>query len=240
MGKPIFKNLTRMAFSPFRERGVYQTLRSLRAVLYARRQERAEGFDRRYGTDTDRRITCADLRAEGPDVPPLWRYWPTLQRPFRRLLGAADVRAEEFVFVDLGSGKGRVLLLASDLPFLRIVGVELSPALHAVAMRNLRAYRSPRQRCTRFELVLTDAADYQPPVENLLVYLFQPFPRETLAAVLANLERSLAQHPRRVLIAYLNPLFHDLIIDTGRFVVRAQGAAASAGEFAWAVYENRR
>ena len=49
MGKPIFKNLTRMAFSPFRERGVYQTLRSLRAVLYARRTP----DERLYGSGLD-------------------------------------------------------------------------------------------------------------------------------------------------------------------------------------------
>ena len=47
-----------------------------------------------------------------------------------------------FTFVDLGSGKGRTLLMASDYPFRRIIGVELLPSLHQIAQENLRQYKS--------------------------------------------------------------------------------------------------
>jgi len=43
----------------------------------------------------------------------------------------------DFIFIDLGSGKGRTLLMASDYPFRRIVGVELLLALHQIAQENL-------------------------------------------------------------------------------------------------------
>lgn len=239
MNSHLCKNLTRMALAPLRERGLFETARSIRAVLYARRQERACAFDRRYGTDTERRVRLADLQATGPDVPALWRYWPTLERPFRRVMEALEVSPQEFVFVDLGSGKGRVLLYASDLPFVRIVGVELAPTLHCIAERNVRTYRSPRQRCAAFELICADAARWTPPPEDLVVYLFQPFPRATLAAVLDHLIASMVRHPRRVLLAYVNPLFDAMITATGRFERRATGRPTEPGEFPWTIYQGR-
>ena len=61
-------------------------------------------------------------------------YQPTESVLFHEMIGAVSARAgfdfREFIFLDLGSGKGRTLLMASDYPFRRIVGVELLPALN--------------------------------------------------------------------------------------------------------------
>jgi SAM-dependent methyltransferase len=239
MGIRVFKNLARMALAPFRERGVVETLRSARGVVHARRRERREGFDRRHGTDTDRHLSWDALDATGPDVPPLWRYFPTPTAPFRRMLDAIAIRHRDFTFVDLGSGKGRVLLLAAERPFRRVVGVELSPALHRVAQRNLANFCSPAQRCFSFELLCLDAAQYRPPTEDTLIYLFQPFPESTLAAVLDNLRASLRAQPHRVLIAYMNPIFRRQIESSGLFEPCGGGAAERPGEFAWVLFASR-
>ena len=132
-----------------------------------------------------------------------------------------------------------MLLLASDYPFRRIVGVELSPALHRTAQRNVSHYRSEAQRCFDFELRCQDAASYRPPEEDLLIYLFQPFPAATLSSVLSNLREALERAPRRILLAYMNPLFHRQVMDSGTFEVHARGRAAGPGEFDWIVYSNR-
>jgi SAM-dependent methyltransferase len=232
-------NLWRLAVGPLRERGLVETLRSARGCWQARRVEAAEGFDRRFGTDTVKHLGLRDLRAIGGDVQQLWRYWPTPQALFRRLLDESALRFEDLVFVDLGSGKGRVLLLASESPFRRIVGVELSPALHRIAERNVRLYRSPTQRCTRFELLCMDAADYRLPEEEALVYLFQPFPKETLARVIENLRESLRARPRRLAVAYVNPILGAMLTDSGLFTASRSGAPRAPGEFAWTLYEHR-
>ncbi|MGA8860958.1 MAG: hypothetical protein WB506_13210, partial [Candidatus Sulfotelmatobacter sp.] len=73
-------------------------------------------------------------------------YQPTQPDLFREMLESLRQQSHcdfhDFVFVDLGSGKGRTLLMASDYPFRHIAGVELLPALHQVALENLRKYRS--------------------------------------------------------------------------------------------------
>jgi hypothetical protein len=239
MGNRVFKNLARMALSPLRERGFVELARSVRGCVRARADERREGFDRRFGTDTDQRLSLESLRATGADVPALWRYWPTLEAPFHRMMHALEVPPEDFVFVDLGSGKGRVLMMAAEHPFQRIIGVELSPALHRIAGENLQRYHSPTQRCHRFELQCADAADFVPPPENTVFYLFQPFPRTTMAAVLTHLGAALDDRPRRMVLVYMNPLFHRQVLDTGWFALQRWGAPAGRGEFPWAIYQSR-
>jgi SAM-dependent methyltransferase len=234
-----FRNLLRMAAGPLRERGLVETVRSIKSCVQARARERSDGFDERFGTDTGHHLTGSALDCAGADVPALWRYWPTGPSTFGRIMEAAPVRYESTVFVDLGSGKGRVLLMASEYPFRKIIGVELSPALHRVAARNLAAWRSPSRRCRDIELMCLDAADFVPPPEEALVYLFQPFPADTMRAVLVNLERSFAVHPRLVRLAYLNPLYHALIVESGRFALERRGDGVEPGEFDWAIYRSR-
>lgn len=213
-------------------------MRSIRISSQARGRERREGFDRRFGTDTDRRLSLKSLLARGDDVVPLWRYFGTLERPFRRALEALGVIEEDHVFVDLGCGKGRALLMASERPFRRIVGVELSPALLETARRNVDLYTSPTQRCTSFELVNIDAANWEPPLENLVLYMFQPFPRDVMQRMLDNVERSLHACPRRVTVAYYNPIFGDLFWRSPTFRLRASGEPEQQGEFRWEIYES--
>jgi hypothetical protein len=234
-----FKNVARMTAGPIDERGLVETARSAVLSVFAKRRERLDGFDARFGTDTSRHVTLDDLVAAGADVPPLWRYAPTLVAPFGRVMAALPIEEDHLVFVDLGSGKGRALLLASEYPFQRIVGVELSPKLHRIAQDNVARFRSPAQRCSAFELLCMDAGDYEPPSEPTVLYLFQPFPVDVLARVLGQVEASVHVHPRRLYIAYMNPLFDAQIMGTGSFERMSRGSAQARGEFDWTIYRHR-
>ena len=117
----------------------------------------------------------------------------------------------DFVFIDLGSGKGRTLLMASEYPFRRIVGVELLPVLHQAARENLSKYHSESQKCFALESICADATEFPLPAEPTVVYLFNPFPEAGLRRVIANLEQSLRAHPRVVYVLYHNPLLEDVL-----------------------------
>src|SRR5271163_4333301 len=109
---------------------------------------------------------------------------------------------ETFTFVDVGSGKGRTLLMASEYPFRKIVGVELIAELHGAAEENIRAYHSATQRCVQIESVLADAREFEFPNEPLVLFLFNPLPESGLFSVLRRLEKSLGEAPRPVWIVY--------------------------------------
>ncbi|QDT37699.1 class I SAM-dependent methyltransferase [Stratiformator vulcanicus] len=64
-------------------------------------------------------------------------YNPTTASQFGSILESLPIDYEQFSFVDLGSGKGRVLLMASEFPFREVVGVELSSQLHEIAANNI-------------------------------------------------------------------------------------------------------
>ena len=144
-------------------------------------------------------------------------YQATEPDLFREMVGGLNIDYSRFVFIDLGSGKGRALLMASEYPFVRIIGVELLPELHAAAQENIRIYRNQHQKCFQLESVRADARDYDFPAEPLVVYLFNPFPRPTLAAVLTRLESAIREVPRPVYLLYHNPLLADVLAGSSLF-----------------------
>jgi SAM-dependent methyltransferase len=142
-------------------------------------------------------------------------YQPTESVLFHEMIGALCERAgidlSEFVFVDLGSGKGRTLLMASDYPFRRIVGVELLPALHEIAKQNVSGYRSDSQKCFVIEALRGDATEFVFSDEPAVLYLFNPFPEPGMRRVIGTLERNLRAHPRAVYVLYHNPLLEPVL-----------------------------
>jgi SAM-dependent methyltransferase len=142
-------------------------------------------------------------------------YQPTESTLFHKMLEALRRQSHcdlhDFVFIDLGSGKGRTLLMASDYPFRRIVGVELLPALHQAAQDNLSKYRSESRKCFALESICADATQFAFPDESTVLYLFNPFPESGLRQVIANLEQSLQAHPRALYALYHNPLLEHVL-----------------------------
>ena len=111
----------------------------------------------------------------------------------------------EYTFIDMGSGKGRMLFVAAEYPFRRVMGVEFSGDLHDEAQANIGTYRHRLQRCGAIEAVHADAAAFEFPDEKLVIYMFNPFGPEVMRAMLANLERSLERSPRHVVVVMLWP-----------------------------------
>jgi SAM-dependent methyltransferase len=150
-------------------------------------------------------------------------YQPTEPALFREIVGALGIEYREFTFIDLGSGKGRALLLASEFPFRRIIGVELLPELHALAQQNVRQYSSPDQQCTDFQLWCGDARDFDFPLEPLVLFMFDPFPEHVLRQVLKGLGKSLEASPRRLVVIYQNPVQERAFIESAPFVHKIRG-----------------
>jgi SAM-dependent methyltransferase len=145
-------------------------------------------------------------------------YQPTEPALFHEMIHAlaqhANLKFADFTFLDFGSGKGRTLLMASDYPFRRIVGVELLPSLHRIAQENLRQYKCESQQCFSLESICADATAFPFSDEPLVIYLFNPFPESGLRRVIANIEQSLRDHPRPVYVLYHNPLLEHVLSES--------------------------
>jgi hypothetical protein len=125
--------------------------------------------------------------------------------------------------VDYGSGKGLAVLLASEYPFKRITGVELSPMLHNIANENLRIYASPTKKCQKIEFLCMDATHYELPQVPMVVYLFDPFPdAKVFKKWLSGIESSLAKNPRDVFIVYGRPSQREYVEASSFFAVLSE------------------
>lgn len=179
-------------------------------------RHRLDRFDLVHGTDTNTSVAVGDLDGLGANQGSAELYWPVRPATFRSIMDAIGRDLHEFCFVDLGSGKGRALLLAADYPFCRLIGVEFSPKLCEIARANLGVFASQgRMEAQRAEVLCADACTFAFPNEPLLVFLFDPFGPDVLKPVITNLLASLERQPRPCFIAYLLPMHEALFRDAG-------------------------
>lgn len=193
-------------------------------------------YDLRNGVDTAGTVGLAKLQIDKPSAAFGNKYQPTTARSFRKALAAVPARFEDFVFVDLGSGKGKALLLASHYPFQRIVGVEFGVELVHVAQSNIARYGRHGAKCRSVESICTDATTYDFPPEPGIYYIYNAFFPPVLNAVLENIRRSVNQAPREVYVVYVSPMHRDLF-DAMPWLTKLTGnsvfciyRAASAGQ----------
>ena len=139
-------------------------------------------------------------------------YQPTEPGPFHEMIAELPIDHRDFIFIDLGCGKGRTLLMASDYAFQKIVGVELLPTLVEIARANITKYAGEREpQCPTIEVIQDDARNYSFPAQPIIVYLFHPFPEPVLEAVLANLDDSVRRQPRPAYVIYHNPVLEHVL-----------------------------
>lgn len=197
----------------------------------------ARAIEPRGLEDTSASVQLDEFGLDNPD----WNYYaPSGWRWLRLALREMEVRDTD-VFVDFGSGKGRVLLEAARHPFARVVGVEVSEQLNEVARRNL-ARRGHRFACRDVEVVTSDAADFVVPDDLTVAYLYNPFAGHTFDAVVRNMVESLDRRPRKVTVIYANPQMGAVLLASRRFrlVRTTKGGHREAGQKAGSlsIYES--
>ena len=178
-------------------------------------------FDRRYGTDTSGLLSGPTI-AEGTsfaaeDLTAYYGVAPSI------LDGVIDLwlrecrpaePIERTVFLDVGAGKGRALMLASQHPFLRVEGVELNPQLAATAAGNLALWQRDPEAGALAPIALHhgDATRHPLPLEPTLAYLFHPFEAKLLRRFLRHVLVSVQAHSRPFDLVYVNAE-HDSLLD---------------------------
>lgn len=184
--------------------GLRRGLADLATLLLAYRPERDESFDKAFATDTSGSVSPANLGIADPEARQnAILYLPSPTRVTRWMLDHIGIDHRDFAFIDLGCGKGRVLLVASDYPFQQIIGVEISTELSEIARVNVARYQPTSRRCNSIAVRNVDATKVDYPDANLLLHLYHPFEPTVTQAVLSRLEAWHQASPRHIVIAYL-------------------------------------
>ncbi len=186
--------------------------RTLRPLLVELRRWAVRLAERRNGIRTAGEVPLGQLGLAAADRV---SYKPAPWFALRRALPRRSVTHRD-VFIDLGSGQGRVVFQAARFyRFRRVVGVELAAELHARAEANITAVRA-RLRCRDVRLIRSDVLDLPIPDDVTVVYLYNPFTGSTFAAAVDRVLASVERRPRRLRIVYTNPVEHERLMATGR------------------------
>ncbi len=200
--------------------------RTLKVVFVGMRNTIIRWLERRSGIHTAAEVELAELEL---DAPGRERYKPAGWFTLRRVLPPRTVGPED-VFIDVGSGMGRVVFQAArTYSFRRVIGVEISEELTRKARANIDRTRE-RLRCQDVVLVSADIVDYEFPDDVTVVFFNNPFVGDIFAAAVEGLIASVDRRPRRVRVIYFNPVEHDMLMRTGRFqpVRRQRGMRPTA------------
>lgn len=172
-------------------------------------------FDMYFGVST-RGVSYTKVdtfNANTENWPYLGCQWPAFSFMLRDL-------PHNGTFVDLGSGKGKALLIAGMAPFQRVVGVEIDSELTMAAQRNIERLRR-KQRAGMIECVTASVVDWQVPDDTSIVFMHNAFFGETFRQAMSNVFASYDRNPREMHIVYMFPWEHEWLLSTNRVEVES-------------------
>jgi SAM-dependent methyltransferase len=168
-----------------------------------RRRLQHERFDAKYHIDTQMPVAIADLETTAPGAKFANRYQGSPVAVLHRIIRRLKVDRQRFTFIDLGSGKGRVLLIAGQYPFKSIIGVEFSKTLHDIALTNIQKFAAAGAIYTSVTSINCDAGDFDfSGIGDKFVFCYNSFAADLMLRVLDNLGAP-THNPGETIFAYL-------------------------------------
>jgi hypothetical protein len=200
-------------------------------------------FDQIHGVDTSGLVPANHLLTGHPNDEHVTAYYGVAPSILRALIAhwretLPPHPIHRYTFIDIGAGKGRGLLVASELHFRKVIGIELNPALAAIARSNVAHWTrthsadSTAPRLSPIEVLEQDALDFDLPDTPTLLFLFHPFEAPVLTELLRRIQaqlearvaaRASATHQPALDLIYVNaecanvldrnPAFTQLFLD---------------------------
>jgi 16S rRNA G966 N2-methylase RsmD len=166
---------------------------------------RAEEFDRNNNITTAGTIYQTDLGMNNKNQIHALQYRGSDFLFFNNALSFLKINFNDYTFIDFGAGKGKALFLASAYSFKKIIGIEFSEELNAVAQENIRQFKKDN-----IEAYCMDVVDYKIPEESLVCYFYNPFDEYIMAKVISNIRQAYNLYKKNIVIVYTESQFHDL------------------------------
>jgi SAM-dependent methyltransferase len=164
-------------------------------------------FDQAHGVDTSGLVPAKHLTTGHAHDEHVTAYYGVAPSILRALIAhwretVPPHPISSYTFLDIGSGKGRALLVASELPFRRAAGIELNPQLAAVARTNAETWKHSHTGdptaplLAPIEILEQDALELALPATPTLIFLFHPFEAPLLRKLLRRLESQIAERTK--------------------------------------------
>jgi len=219
------------------QRGLFGTMKFAVGRLRAKgdSKPRVHPFDVQHGTETSGLIGGSDLETGHAHDVYNTAYYGMSPSRFR---GAMErwtalpptAPLESYTFVDLGCGKGRAVLMATQFSFREVVGVELHPELARLAEENLQAWQGKGKSVSPARIVYGDATEFEFPEGPCLLYLFNPFGRPVMERLLERIPMRFQDRTDLLDVVYFNPEAADVFQAVDGFQLMWSGTIPLSAE----------
>ncbi len=177
-------------------------------------------YDRRHGVDTCGMISAGNVPTDSTSHSSGNEYKPSPVKALRVMFSHVLGDLQDYTFLDYGCGKGRALLVAAELPFRRVIGIEYSGPLAEIAKANLSTFKNGVLRCEEIEVLHLDAMSFDPRSDPTVYLFFSPFRNPVLQSVLDRITAAYYRSPHAIVILYsedvgTTPIPADQLNSTG-------------------------
>jgi SAM-dependent methyltransferase len=115
--------------------------------------------------------------------------------------------------IDIGCGKGGALISLSKYPFKRVDGIEIFKDVCEIAEKNISKTTNKK-----INIYCEDARNFDKYSVYNVFYVYNPFSGVIMKIVLEKIFKSIAKNPRNIIFIYLNPVYHDVVVQSGIFI----------------------
>ena len=167
-------------------------------------------FDSLYKTNTGGNLSINDFHVNSENKKFGLNYLATSPSVLVKSIEYLNlIDLSNFTFIDLGSGKGRSLIVANHVGFKTIIGVEFAKELADISIENMKLLG-----LENVEIFNIDASTFKFTQRSILLYMFNPFSKEVMSKVIENIKSSLFDD---LYIIYNNPQCAYLFDESGCF-----------------------
>jgi len=143
-------------------------------------------------------IEGADIARSSPYEAVNYYMLEKLLKRFRHLSPLTSI-------VDLGCGKGRVMVVAAHLGFKKLIGIDFAKELCEEANENMRKAKASINDI-EWKIVCGHVLDYTIQPHDAVFFMFNPFVEEIVNTFLDRLDASCTQYPRETWFLYASPV----------------------------------
>ena len=172
----------------------------------------------KYGTNTFIPVELEDLTITNGDRKKASHYEAVSFYMLEKLFSAFQKISALTSVIDLGSGKGRMLMVAPHFGFTDITGIDFAKELCEQAIANMKEKEKYFPEI-KWRVINENVEDYDIGSQDSVFFMFNPFTEIVLERFLEKLDHSCHEFPRSIYFLYASPQHQQLLLDTGYAIV---------------------
>lgn len=149
-------------------------------------------------------ITEGDVTKSSPYEAVSYYLLESLLKAFRKFSNASSI-------IDLGCGKGRVMVTSAFYGFTSITGIDFAKELCEEAEKNMKKTET-KFKSLKWKVICKDVLNYQIQDDDQVFFMSNPFEKEILTTFLDKIEISLKKYPRTIWFLYSIPVYLETML----------------------------